>query len=108
MKKEDLEKEYRECKEETTWNSLAMDIAKALKGREKAKDIGLTCMTVVSVGLIALSITLGVINYKNDCRWRELFSSYDFVSQDGTGINSVNSGEQGDLLNGSESEAKER
>lgn len=102
MKKEDLEKECRECKEETTWDSLAVDIAKALKGREKAKDIGLACMTVVSIGLIALSIILGTINYKNDCRWRELFESYDYVSQDGNGQNYYNSEIGGNVNNGAE------
>lgn len=105
MKKEELEKE---CKEEKTWDSLAMDIGRTLKGKEKAKDTGLVCMTIVSAGLIALSITLGIINYKNDCKWRELFSSYDFVSQDGNGQNYYNSEIGGNVNNGAEDKGEER
>ncbi len=35
----------------------------------------------------------------NDHEWRELFDSYDFISQDGEGFNNVNSGTQGNLDN---------
>ena len=44
--------------------------------------------------------------FVNDEKWRELFNSYDFISQDGEGINNINSGEQGDLLNGAEGEVE--
>lgn len=47
--------------------------------------------------------------YRNDKEWRELFDSYDFISQDGSGFNNINNGEQGDLNNnGTESEVKEK
>lgn len=36
--------------------------------------------------------------------WIGVFNSYDYVSQDGEGINNINTGEQGDLLNGTEGE----
>lgn len=46
--------------------------------------------------LLALSILL---NYKINRDWQKLFASYDYVTQDGTGINNFNSGTQGDLSN---------
>lgn len=36
--------------------------------------------------------------------WIYQYNSYDYVSQDGEGVNNINTGEQGDLLNGTESE----
>lgn len=36
--------------------------------------------------------------------WVYQYNSYDYVSQDGEGINNVNTGDQGDLFNGTESE----
>lgn len=53
-------------------------------------------MLIIAIGFVAFFV--------NDERWRELFNSYDYITQDGSGINSINSGEQGDLLNGTESE----
>lgn len=53
-------------------------------------------MLIIAIGFVAFFV--------NDERWRELFNSYDYITQDGGGINSINSGEQGDLLNGAESE----
>lgn len=59
-----------------------------------------------SVAFVAIAALLAFqmnINKENDREWRELFNSYDYITQDGGGINSINSGEQGDLLNGAES-----
>lgn len=36
--------------------------------------------------------------------WINQFNSYDYVSQDGEGINNINTGDQGDLDNGAESQ----
>lgn len=52
-------------------------------------------MLIIAIGFAAFFV--------NDERWRELFNSYDYITQDGGGINSINSGEQGDLLNEPES-----
>lgn len=86
------------------WDSLEKSLAsEIISGRErvsKAKDFAIGCLTVA---VIVISVSLSIINYKNDMDWRELFSSYDYVSQDGEGINNINTGEQGDLLNGTES-----
>lgn len=56
-------------------------------------------MLIIAIGFVAFFV--------NDERWRTLFSDYDFISQDGEGINSINEGMQGDLINGSESKKEE-
>lgn len=42
--------------------------------------------------------------YKNDVDWRELFNSYDYISQDGNGENYYNSNVSGEVNNGATSE----
>ena len=100
-----------EVKEQATWDGLAMDIAKRLKAAEKAKNIAIVVLGVIAtVVIIAGTVErqhLVNANLQNDREWRELFSSYDYVSQDGEGINNINTGEQGDLNNGSTSEDSE-
>lgn len=65
--------------------------------------------TRVAIIAMALVLALGaVLYYKNDVDWRTLFESYDFISQDGDGVNNVNGGEQGDVINGATSEIEER
>ena len=39
--------------------------------------------------------------------WLYVFQSYEYVSQDGEGVNNANSGTQGDLNIGAESKAQE-
>lgn len=54
---------------------------------------------VAYIALAALFAQQACLNQRNNERWMELFSSYDYVSQDGEGINNVNTGTQGDLNN---------
>lgn len=75
---------------------LAFEILKNEQDKSKAKDMGIIGLTIA---IIVVTLGLSAINYKNDQEWRKLFSDYDFISQDGTGFNNVNSGEQGDLNN---------
>lgn len=82
---------------------LAMEMIKNERAKHKAKDIAVVCLTAA---VIVIAIGLSIINYKNDVDWRELFGSYDYVYQDGEGINSINTGTQGDLNYESESENK--
>ena len=86
-------------KEEKGWDSLALDIAGRLKAAEKAKNLAIV---VLGAAVVAISISLSIINYKNDRDWRELFASYDYVSQDGEGYNYYNSDVEGDVENGPE------
>lgn len=39
--------------------------------------------------------------------WIHVFQSYDYVTQDGSGLNNYNKGSQGDVLNESENTLKE-
>lgn len=91
-----------------SWDGIERAYAtEIIAGQEKvsrAKNFAIGCM---AAALVAVSLGMALINYNNDKDWRELFSSYDFVSQDGEGINNINSGEQGDLLNGAKSQNPE-
>lgn len=51
-------------------------------------------------------ITLGVL-FVTNAAWIYVFQSYDYVSQDGSGINSINSGQQGDISIGAETQTEE-
>lgn len=100
----------KEIKELTT-EHLAMEVLKQEQEKSKAKNVGVIGLTIGFIGLaiatVAITIHLSNVNYKNDCDWRKLFSDYDFISQDGEGINNANYGEQGDLNNGAEDKVKE-
>ncbi len=50
---------------------------------------------------IAWAITLAAMIATN-VAWIYVFQSYEYVSQDGTGFNNINTGKQGDLNNGPE------
>lgn len=102
MQHEDLKPDGEKKKE---WQSLAIEIAARLKAAEKAKNIAIVTL---GAAIVIVTIWLTHINLQNDREWRELFDSYDFISQDGGGFNNINSGEQGDLNNGTESEVKEK
>ena len=90
-----------------TGKELAMDVLKHEQNRSKAKDLGNTLSFILSIlllGALVYSYKYSTdMFYKNDKEWRELFSSYDYITQDGDGINSANYGEQGDLNNGATS-----
>lgn len=92
-----------EVKELTT-EHLAMEVLKQEQEKSRAKNMGVISLTVA---VIVIAIGMAVINYRNDCDWRKLFSDYDFISQDGEGINNANYGEQGDLNNGAENKVEE-
>lgn len=104
----------KENKELTTEN-LAIEILKQEQRKSRALIIGLTAGLVISGISTVTTVVCSKIerenlvqtNYQNDCEWRTLFSDYDFISQDGEGINNINNGTQGDLNNGAESEAEE-
>lgn len=99
--------ENKEIKELTT-EHLAMEILKQEQEKSKAKDKGNIFSFIVSVLLIALlaySYTYFTDKfYQNDKEWRELFGSYDYVSQDGSGENYYNSDVSGEVNNGTTSE----
>lgn len=105
--------ENKEIKELTT-EHLAMEILKQEQEKSKKKNAGLLAGMIILAAVAMTASIAGAIershlvdvNYQNDCDWRKLFSDYDFISQDGEGINNVNGGEQGDLNNGTEGETE--
>lgn len=64
----------------------------------------------ISLALVACIIIISLLAYFNNRHWIEVFNSYEYVTttetvtyeQDGADVNSVNLGEMGDLINGSE------
>lgn len=109
-----METNNKETRELTT-EHLAMEVLKQEQRRSKALIIGLSVGLAVSGIATVTTAVCGLEerkhlvekNYQNDCDWRKLFSDYDFISQDGEGINNANYGEQGDLNNGAEDKVKE-
>lgn len=91
------------------WEEFAKDYAATKKTASeaisdawrisKAKDFAIGALVF---GIVAVASVLSIVNYKNDCHWRDLFSSYDYVSQDGEGYNYYNSDIGGDVSNGTE------
>jgi len=102
----------KEVKKEATWESLAMDIAKNLKAKDKAKNVALFILgAITAVTVIAGTVErqhLVDTNLQNDREWRELFSSYDYVSQDGEGQNYYNNEIGGNVNNGAEDKEAEK
>lgn len=100
--------ENNENKELTTSEHLALEVLKRESEKSKAKDRGVITLGVLTglsiLGIIGTAVFMSNINHQNDKEWRELFSSYDYITQDGGGYNNVNSGQQGDLNNGATGE----
>lgn len=78
---------------------LASEIIAKKEMMSRMKDI---VIILLIIAIFAVAIGMATINYKNDCDWRELFSSYDYVTQDGEGYNYYNSNVEGDIKNGTE------
>lgn len=97
-----INKETENITQPITTEHLALEILKQEKEKSKAKNVGIIGLTVA---VVIIAIGMALINYQNDKEWRELFDSYDFISQDGEGFNNVNSGTQGNLDNSSEEQA---
>lgn len=94
--------------EELTTEHLAMEMLRDEQEKSKVKNIGIIVLGMVTAASIAAmvvtTIYLSNMNYRNDKEWRDLFNSYDFIFQDGEGINNINPGNQGDLDNSSDAE----
>lgn len=95
--------ENKEIKEITT-EHFAMEVLKQEQEKSKAKNVGVISLTVA---VIVITIGMAVINYRNDCDWRRIFSGYDFITQDGNGQNYYNSDIGGNASNGAEDSEEE-
>lgn len=93
---------------ELTTEHLAMEVLKQEQEKNKAGVIGRN-IAIVSLAIVSVIIAIGmaIINYRNDCDWRRIFSGYDFITQDGSGENYYNSDIGGNVSNGSEDSEKE-
>ena len=74
--------------EKDTNNSFAMEVLEQAKRNTKMWFV---------TWILTMSALIGTNAY-----WIYTFNSYDYVSQDGEGINNINTGDQGDLQNGAE------
>lgn len=117
MKKNNENVTWEEAEKEIeSTNHLAMEVLKQEQKKSRALIIGLTAGLAISVISTVTTVVCSKIerenlvqtNYQNNCDWRKLFSDYDFISQDGEGINNANYGEQGDLNNGAEDKVEEK
>ena len=99
---EKIEKKHAEMQSRET---LASEVIAWSQKVAKAKDFAIVCLTS---GIVIIGIGMAIINYCNDRDWRELFSSYDYVSQDGQGYNYYNSGIGGNVNNGTEDPETEK
>lgn len=75
------------------WNTAESWVAELI---EQAKANSKRWFVAWIITIIALIGT--------NAAWIYVLQSYEYVSQDGDGINNVNSGTQGDLTNGAEGE----
>lgn len=100
-------------------NGSVMEQENAARGESQATEIismlGSQCtrlMKIVKYILVFCSLVIllfAVANYRyslanerNNQRWIEYLSQYDFVTQDGDGYNYFNSDVDGDVINGKE------
>lgn len=93
--------------------NFATEIFRTFKAHSRMVIIGLLILLAASSMAWAIAYykndkEWSTAYYQNDKEWRELFSSYDYISQDGEGVNNINTGqgsnnintgEQGDLNN---------
>lgn len=97
--------------EKPTSEHFAMEILKQEQGRSKAKDKGVIALGIVTgisiFGIAATAMFMSNVNYQNDREWRELFNSYEFITQDGGGENYYNSEIGGNVNNGAKDNEKE-
>ena len=99
-KNEELETQNQENQD--TPENFATEIFRVFQRQSRTTITGLLLIIAVLVAVNAVAFVW------NDHKWRQLFSEYDYISQNGEGLNSVNNGIQGDLNNfGSESEGQE-
>lgn len=85
-------------KQEATWEGLEKFFATEVI--EQSKRTAKRWFTAWVITFAALIISNFV--------WLYVFQSYDYVSQDGSGINNINTGHQEEIEYGAESQAEEK
>lgn len=91
---------------------LAVEILKQEKERSKAKDRGVVTLGILTgisiLAIVGTAMFMSNMNYKNDKEWRDLFNSYEFITQDGGGQNYYNSEIGGNANNGTTNNEAEK
>lgn len=91
--------------------NLASETISRLEKENKRRNFDMAVLgafaTAVVIGLIIANCSHARANERNNQRWIEYLSQYDFVSQDGGGYNYYNSDVGGDVVNGAESPQEE-
>lgn len=86
--------------------TIASETIGGLKKESKIKDFSMVVITLFAgamiAGLLWTNHSHALANERNNQRWIEYLSQYDFVSQDGEGYNYYNSDVGGDVVNGTE------
>lgn len=104
-------------------NTMASETIRDLKKESKSKDLGTWILAIslggVIAGLIAANFAHTRMFYENDSQWRQTIervnqkwvdylSQYDFVTQDGEGVNYYNADIGGDVNNGTTGQETEK
>lgn len=95
LNNESLQNEV-ENKEPNTATAVIYHVQKAARRGYIFVAVAFTTMFIIMGALLAHQMN---INQRNNERWIELFESYDYMSQDGEGVNNINTGTQGDIVN---------
>ena len=86
--------------------TIASETIGELKRDTLRRDLGMVVLGgvcgVAIIGLLFVNHSHALANERNNQRWIEYLSQYDFVSQDGEGYNYYNSDVGGDVVNGTE------
>lgn len=105
---EQINKEKVTTNEDMTWGKEEKEITEKIKKEDNTEQNFATEVfrelkihTRFAICAMAAVLALGAfLYYKNDADWRELFNSYDYISQDGNGENYYNSNVSGEVNNG--------
>ena len=80
----------------TSWNDAEKFVSELLQDIQRQSKRWFIAFVVTLVALVG-----------TNAYWIYVFNSYEYVSQDGEGINTINTGNQEDINYGAESEDKE-
>lgn len=94
--KEKLNNENLQEKEPNVATAVIYHVEKAARQWAIFAAVAFATLFLAMAGLLAYQMN---INQRNNERWIALFESYDYMSQDGEGVNNINTGSQGDVVN---------
>lgn len=96
LNNESLQENNTQKEEPNTATAVIYHVEKAARQWAIFAAVAFTTMLIGMGALLAHQMN---INQRNNEKWIELFESYDYMSQDGEGVNNINMGPQGDVTN---------